>query len=216
MTRSLLAVLLLSACAPTHPSEYQQGAFRPAHRPPAFTPSQDAPHTVGQPGHVKPLTEYPRSPHKRPLPPTAEPTIYGGDEPKAAVGDGRPELLGYPLPYPDYAKDDADHMPYLLCGMSMHGVVAKLAKSNPQLGFATSMECMSAALLLQCMKDLPAAFPEDKALQDAVRKAGVTTIEHYKEKCKGAKPSHITDHFIDTVAKEWWKSVKAVRKAMRR
>jgi hypothetical protein len=98
-TRLAIAVslycLLLGACATSPPAEYQQGAYRPA--PPAFRPAQDAPHTVGQPGHVKPLTEYPRSPHKRPLPPTTEPTIYGGDDTEASL-KFKPGPVFYEIP----------------------------------------------------------------------------------------------------------------------
>lgn len=120
-------------------------------------------------------------------------------------------LLGVPLPYPDYAKDDADLLPFWLCGSSMSKVLTALAKSSPQLGFTGSKECMSAALLLQCMRNLPIAFPEEKKLQAAVTKAGVTVISHYTEQCKGAKPSRLNDLFIETVSKAWWAGVKSMR-----
>lgn len=85
-----LILLFLTACATSAPSRYEQGAFRPA--PPVFVPSQDAPHTVGQPGYVTPPASQPeRSPHTRVLPETPEtrrePGLWAGDEPKATVDD---------------------------------------------------------------------------------------------------------------------------------
>lgn len=81
------------------PVAYAQPA-RPV--PPAFSPAQDAPHTVGQPGHLEPQA-LPRSPHKRVLPPEKGPGIWAGD-PVARDDDGQgepdggPHLLDVPLP----------------------------------------------------------------------------------------------------------------------
>lgn len=52
MALALLA-LAAAACAPAAPSQYAQGAPM-APRAPAFSPAEDAPHTVGQPGHMRP------------------------------------------------------------------------------------------------------------------------------------------------------------------
>lgn len=69
----------------------------PPHAP-AFNPVQDAPHTVGQPGHLAP-EPLPRSPHKRVLPPEKGPGIWAGDEPKAAISSP-PMFLGEAIPLP--------------------------------------------------------------------------------------------------------------------
>jgi hypothetical protein len=87
-------MLFLSACAAG--PEYHQGAYRPA--PPMFVPSQDAPHTVGQPGHLRPQKDYPKSPHKRPLPPTREPGIWASEDPDSAFASI------YDKPWPVYPK----------------------------------------------------------------------------------------------------------------
>jgi hypothetical protein len=73
---------------------------QPAARPPAFNPAQDAPHTVGQPGHLAP-EPLPRSPHKRVLPPERGPGIWAGDEPKGSAETQPPSILDVILPVLD-------------------------------------------------------------------------------------------------------------------
>lgn len=90
----VLVLVALAGCASGPPTTYARGA--PGPTAPTFRPSQDAPHTVGQPGHLRPA-QLPRSPHKRVLPPSTEPGIYAGDQPRAAKresADARPMLLG--------------------------------------------------------------------------------------------------------------------------
>lgn len=99
--RFVLLCVLCLGCASGAPTTYNQAAFRPA--PPVFVPSQDAPHTIGQPGHLAPASpKYPKSPHKRPLPPTREPGIWAGDGPKAvATRPPEPMIQGVAIPLPD-------------------------------------------------------------------------------------------------------------------
>jgi hypothetical protein len=96
----LLILSLLTACAAN------QSAF-PAPRPPSFSPTMDAPITVGQPGHVGPMVLPPRSPHTRVLPQTPEtmkaPGIWASDEPLGIVA---PEIFGLPMPLPTSAPND--------------------------------------------------------------------------------------------------------------
>jgi len=92
----LLLLLLLGAgcAAPGH--ELHRGT--PTAPPPApHRPGVGAP-VVGQPGsHTEAL---PRSPHQRVLPPSVEPGLWAGDEPRASRKheSGKPELFGVLLP----------------------------------------------------------------------------------------------------------------------
>lgn len=80
----LLVVLASCATSSPAPSEYQRGTYVPA-RPAPARPGVGAP-VVGQPGQSP--TAYPRSPHKRILPPQNGPGIWAGDEPKASNDEG--------------------------------------------------------------------------------------------------------------------------------
>jgi hypothetical protein len=53
----LLFVLLLTGCSSSTPLRRGTPVA-----PPTFRPAEDAPHTVGQPGHVRQPQSYPRSP----------------------------------------------------------------------------------------------------------------------------------------------------------
>jgi hypothetical protein len=110
--RYLYAVLLLSlACSSSEPrpSTLNQAAYRTPPRPPVFTPAEDAPHTIGQPGHLRPERQIEPNPrHKRHLPPTREPGLWAGDAPRAAADESdpayvvaNPKLFGLPVPVPD-------------------------------------------------------------------------------------------------------------------
>jgi hypothetical protein len=75
----LLLFLLIAGCA-SPGSELRRGTLAPP-PPPPVRPGHGAPQ-VGQPG-LQPQ-EYPRSPHRRVLPPTREPGLWAGDEPQAS------------------------------------------------------------------------------------------------------------------------------------
>jgi hypothetical protein len=85
----LLFLLLVSGCAsPGH--ELQRGSAV-APPPPPVRPGHGAP-VVGQPGQQAPA--FPRSPHRRVLPPSREPGLWAGDAPQASRSgpQGEPEL----------------------------------------------------------------------------------------------------------------------------
>ncbi len=108
-----LLPLLFLACASSTPAEYHQSA-RPMPRP--FNPTTDAPHTVGQPGHLRAPQDYPRSPHARVLPPSPEPGLWAGDGPQASKGtSAKPLLLGIPLPGIPVSEKQTDVGPALGC-----------------------------------------------------------------------------------------------------
>jgi hypothetical protein len=85
----LLLFLLIAGCASPE-RELRRGTLAPP-PPPSVRPGHGAPQ-VGQPG-LQPQ-EYPRSPHRRILPPTREPGLWAGDEPQASRSEpqGKPEL----------------------------------------------------------------------------------------------------------------------------
>jgi hypothetical protein len=75
----LLLFLLIAGCA-SPGQELRRNTLAPP-PPPPLRPGHGAPQ-VGQPG-LQPQ-EYPRSPHRRILPPTREPGLWAGDEPQAS------------------------------------------------------------------------------------------------------------------------------------
>lgn len=96
MVLRLAPLLLVLGCAGS------QSAFP---LPPAFSPVEDAPITVGHPGYVTPEPE--RSPHKRVLPETPrtrrEPGIWASDSSEPV---GTLSVLGIPLPGPKLGGED--------------------------------------------------------------------------------------------------------------
>lgn len=98
--------VLLAGCAATPPTQYAQGV-PVAPRAPSFSPTLDAPITVGQPGYVGPAENLPRSPHGRVLPQTPEtqrePGLWVGDQPRGSFSpwsDREPIIVGVVLPEP--------------------------------------------------------------------------------------------------------------------
>src|SRR5688572_14666741 len=142
--------LLLLACACSAPTTYNQSAMPVA---PAFNPVTRAPTTTGQPGYVGEPEAVPRSPHRRVLPPTREPTMFSGDQPHAADSDEAwPDILGLRLPLPPVSRDLVREVATLqMCASSAAGAItasraaidiAKLSK--------TEVRCLAARLHLHC------------------------------------------------------------------
>lgn len=196
MRHLLLAAMLCAACASSPPSEYQRGSYRPV-RAPTFTPAEDAPHTVGQPGHLRQPQEYPRSPHKRLLPPTQEPGLWAGDGPRAArptIDPNAPRFFNVPLPLPD-APDAYDKKVATHCGAAM-SLAAKWASTAEWYGRLDNkrQQCIAAALYSFCAEHL--AAPADKASAarlDAVKAAAA------RFKSTRCPPEPITDPDVNGV-----------------
>lgn len=149
----LLTLLAIAACAPTQSTEYRQSAFVPPPAPP-MRPGVGAPE-VGQPGQVGSPTVYPRSPHKRLLPPTAEPTIYSGDEPKSSLPRFDPNLGRITLPHPKHtglgAQPFEDIEPVMDCAKGMEIALEQknLMESYNALP-RERMQCVAAQLYKHC------------------------------------------------------------------
>lgn len=171
----VLALLLLCACSSG--GEYRRGTHV---RPPAFHPAQDAPHTVGQPGHLQPRTEYPRSPHTRVLPQTPEtarrPGLWSATAsntaPKRSPGDPIPnmQVLDVQVPHHAEARDGWDTSPTEQCAASNEFVFmagdGSLAARAYRLS-ADQRACLVALAQVSCVEEIFVRFSE------AARAAGV-------------------------------------------
>lgn len=99
----LCLAVVISACATdgAAPTIYGQG-IPVAPRPPAFSPTLDAPITTGQPGYIGPAENLPRSPYGRMLPQTPETRkeagIWAANSPKDAPAVHLDDDLSIPLP----------------------------------------------------------------------------------------------------------------------
>lgn len=78
MKRFILSFLALSAVACSSGHQYERGAYTTPVRAPAFSPTQDAPHTTGQPGYVN-GQRVERSPNRRYVEPSREPQMMAAD-----------------------------------------------------------------------------------------------------------------------------------------
>lgn len=145
-----LLPLLFLACATSTLTEYQQGAYRPS--PPAFNPTTDAPHTVGQPGHIRAPQDYPRSPHKRPLPPTKEPGIWAADGTAKPIAV-RLVLAGEPFAVLAYGEEDHSYLVAKSCEDSVNRVLASAPALNTAVRALSEAErrCFAATVYHECV-----------------------------------------------------------------
>jgi hypothetical protein len=172
----LLPLLLLAACSstPDVPPEYRQGVYRPA--PPVFNPAQDAPHTVGQPGHLRQPQEYPKSPHKRELPPTKEPGLWAGDGEQASIGidtERGPVVLGVPLAVFDPpAPANLDEMYARFCATAIDSAILRLGLKTEILGYGGRRACFLAHVYDKCVSDIE----QGTAASDAIKGGGDASL----------------------------------------
>jgi hypothetical protein len=168
-----VAVLMLAGCAGpgTDGREFHQGV--PAPRPPVFNPATDAPHTTGQPGHLRPQA-LPRSPHKRVLPPSTESGVWSAEVPRAGTDNDDPtvSLLGIPFPREPEVSGFAE-MQYAQCAEKIHlaadaaGGTARALRLQP-----AEHICLAHLLMMQCigtLADKAAASERGAARPEMVR-----------------------------------------------
>jgi hypothetical protein len=149
-------LFLLSAsamgCAAGQPAEYQRGTFTPP--PPApLRPGVGAP-VLGQPGQSQAVM--PRSPHRRVLPPTREPGVWAGDQPRAAgfedVKDVEPLILGVRLPYINEPPlNEEETWPVRWCAAAANTTLE--VRADPSTISALTMaerECLAAMFYAAC------------------------------------------------------------------
>ncbi len=152
----LLLLLLLLACSsgPEHRGDLARGVYAPPPPNPTFNPTTDAPHRTGQPGHVNTPPVLPRSPHTRVLPPTSEPGLWAGDEPRASRKrePAPPELFGVLLPGLPLSEDKVEAgLAYTCVGFWSHtlpgtGLAEKVKALSPQV-----KRCMVANMNAACV-----------------------------------------------------------------
>jgi hypothetical protein len=169
MTRTLLVVsLLLSACASTAPTRYEQAApaYVPAGPPPVATPGffpgtpaepVYTPNGAGLPGERPPLPQpraLPTSPNKRVLPdefsPKREAGLWAADGAPVASVDRMPPIFGVPHVYPENVSPSARKWSDF-CATSLDetakqtGADATFSGVHPQL-----QRCLAARAYLAC------------------------------------------------------------------
>jgi hypothetical protein len=195
-------MLLLSACAAG--PEYHQGAYRPA--PPVFVPSQDAPHTVGQPGHLAPRDrDYPKSPHKRPLPPAREPGVWAGDGPRAS-GEPvtKPELfkLHVPVPEGDHGAPTA-----LICANRLgHAAIDTGDWPDAVRGPEPMRQCLIGHLMAECTLEEAKAMsrlPPESALRKRAEAAHAAALRHKVKACHVAPLDDAATNMRDRILEQW-------------
>lgn len=149
MRSMLLAVLLSSSAVLAQP------ALPSA---PAFSPTLDAPHTVGQPGYTDTEVHAPRGTDRRVLPPTREPGLWASDAPQASSLKVEPFLQGMLLETPDGIPESAK-IP-LICAAEgqrdLRRIPAELLRALPSdvvsEGYYIQRHCLAARLYLGCAK----------------------------------------------------------------
>jgi hypothetical protein len=154
---TLTAVAIaVAACATTEeaPREYQQGAYRPPPPAPVFSPTTDAPHTTGHPGHfAPPRADVHPNPRLPPVPHTpktrSEDTIWASGGTK---GEKTPTLFRIPLPLPEEAPTPKDRDVAGYCGASMEIAASWAGKFiNADALHSTPRTCLAAMLYAFCM-----------------------------------------------------------------
>lgn len=165
--RYLLLLCLAVGCSSSpQRREYRQSAFPVA---PAFEPSFDAPHTVGQPGYVGASERLPRGTDRRTLPQTPETRqedgLWAADRPRPPAplirkpGDPIPEIrvLDVPVPHHDDVTDGWESAPTEQCASANHNVLiaGDMALANRALRLIRKdRECLVAMAQADCLRDI--------------------------------------------------------------
>lgn len=155
-----VGLLVVVACA-SPPREYRQGV-PVAPRPSTFNPIMDAPHTIGQPGHVERQREYPKSPYARVLPQTPESKkedgLWAARSPDSYNGF---ELMGTLLPLPDNANDSEKQIVRGCVALSVEGIGRTLGFEERKKAIrylekipGKEYPCIAARAYLSCVERL--------------------------------------------------------------
>lgn len=200
-----LLLLLLIGCAASRPSEYRDGA-------PVRTPV--VPPRVGHTPAGAGLPEYfreperqplPRSPHRRPLPPTAEPGIWAGDEPKASADRyPRPIVLGTEQPTAEdstaaeKAKACADQL--TMAAASTLGIAQVYNLPPP------TKACLAARLQQFCLVTRRQQAENDKSSDlPAWHSAFVVATRHEERVCKDARYGNDAARHYKEIVDSWFR-----------
>lgn len=210
MHRTILAALLLTACSSStpSPSEYHDGPMaRPV--PERVAPGY-SPIGAGLPEYM-PMPQqpaYPRSPHKRVLPPTAEPTLYGGDAPRAAQPQLDTNLGRINLPIPKHtglgAQPFEEVEPVMDCAKGLEAALAAADPNGmwwhyyevlPHMPPNNRMACVAARLYKHCAdeKHKAASDPKKRKILEEIQKVAAAFLF---ASCEG---KDLTDHEKDII-----------------
>lgn len=195
MSARVLPFLLLVACSGV------QGIPVPP-RAPSFSPTLDAPITVGQPGYIGPVERLPRGESKRVLPPAKEPGIWASTPP-----DGPPmrtrgspiptiDLLGFAVPIHEELRDGLDAAPAEHCA---YIVEVDLAMSGGALlarayNLTTKQrECLSASAHYKCLRWLDEAYRDRGDVSEDVLTSLIFSMHSTIRWIQKACPKNETD-----------------------
>jgi hypothetical protein len=214
MRATIVLALALAACA-TGPerSEFHQGAMRPP-PPPAFSPTTDAPHTVGQPGHVPGVrvAPQPQPKPKRLLPPTREPGIWATNAPDAPSlsDDGKPAplILGERLPYTNLQDEPEERDHTRECAAKADRALrAELAPEQITGLTPEERACLAAKAATLCAKYIWDPAPMDETLTSRERAIFrlLSLQAQYREedKCKGSGETERVRTAFTNAEKQW-------------
>lgn len=215
-----LAVLFLCACASSPPQRkftYCDGLE--ACVPEVFTPPGYIPAGVGLPEYrpVEDEPVAPRSPYARVLPQTPqtrrEAGLWAGNEPRAAIEDYNPAILGIVLPVPDI-EPRYDKASRWSCVARVARYADEEAERRGGANFSESVRgCMAAQVVLSCLSDRLAHFteeaengnPQHVAARESHRRLEGWAARIMRLKRDGVEP--------DGAAREFMKTVNATRKS---
>jgi hypothetical protein len=157
--RFVLLLMMCLGCSAGAPTTYNQGAFRSPPRAPAFSPTTDAPHTVGQPGHLKPIPQMEPGPKpKRLLPPQIGPGVWASDEPDP--GHVEPRLFGVLMPVPsdvtDYDRKAVYKCIFVMSDFAIRATGGTADAMTARLEKYADRErgCIAATLYATCLKSI--------------------------------------------------------------
>lgn len=161
MRHSLSSILLfVVACSSGPPTTYSKGTYRPAPtRAPAFSPTEDAPHTF-QPGRPLPAQPGPRPSRVLPQTPETrkEPGIWASGQPDPEQIE--PRLFGVLMPVPPSATD-YDKKAVYKCVFAMSDFAIRATGGTAEalvarLATYTERErgCVAATLYATCLKSI--------------------------------------------------------------
>lgn len=200
--RPSILLLALSACASS------QSAFP---MPPAFSPVEDAPLTIGHPGYVAPEPE--RSPHKRVLPETPGTRRELGIWAAAPwTDDGPAILLGTPLPFPDGASSEPDRAVTRMCAFTLENRDARPVPSISRGAWSVEARaCIAARAYLHCARRMVEDYERGKTavvlvskeFERRVMKTADTAQEFEKTSCRNVSLPGEASPYLDALLREW-------------
>jgi hypothetical protein len=199
-------VLMLMGCGGER--VYMRGAGLAGQGPVVrHTPVGTGAPVLGQPGARR--AETPRSPDKRVLPATAEPSVWAGDshEVRAAMHARSNVLLDVPLPFVSTVASEADKEETYLCASQMQSLV-----NNIRQDFYLALQplkvrrCLAARLYVACAEHIHRTVTDPATLQaDYIVRRAAAVLQaaqaFAQQACAGiAKDDEVEDTFAQAAS----------------